>query len=236
MGTSHAASGALGWMLIVPAVAGIAAAPVEGKVLVAGTIVTAGAALLPDLDHPKSTIAYTLGPVTHALARGVNLVSGGHRQGTHSILFAVLMGVLTQIAAQLSDVAALIIFWCMAALAIKALHLTPPGKSHNVKSVFVVLEATALAYAVNVFMPGDWWWLGIAVALGCLLHLGGDCLTPEGVPYFYPWKKRFSIPIISHTGNALETKVLAPLMILATLYLMYRNLWPDIQQRLPWEQ
>jgi membrane-bound metal-dependent hydrolase YbcI (DUF457 family) len=232
MGTSHTTSGALGWLLIAPAAAAIVAAPMEGKVLVAGMIACAGAALLPDLDHPKSTIAYTLGPVTHGLARLVNLLAGGHRQATHSILFAVLMGVGTQLLVMWSDVAALIIFWCMTALALKSLKLTPPKTSNNIKGLVIAGEATLVAWLVSTYLPGEWWWLGIAVGLGCLIHIFGDCLTPEGVPFFWPARWRGSIPLIPHTGSFLEVGILTPLMTIGVLYLLYRQFAGDLP--LPW--
>jgi membrane-bound metal-dependent hydrolase YbcI (DUF457 family) len=42
---------------------------------------TAGAAVLPDIGHPDSSIARSFGPGTRAFA----WVSGGHRHGTHII-------------------------------------------------------------------------------------------------------------------------------------------------------
>ncbi|HEX7463066.1 MAG TPA: metal-dependent hydrolase, partial [Dermatophilaceae bacterium] len=49
-----------------------------------GAAVCAGAALLPDIDHPQSTMGTILGPVSETVARGVAVVSGGHRGATHS--------------------------------------------------------------------------------------------------------------------------------------------------------
>lgn len=227
MGTSHATSGALGWLLIAPAVAVIVAAPMEGKELVAGMLACAGAALLPDLDHPKSTIAYTLGPVTHALAKGVNLLAGGHRQGTHSLLFCLAMGLATQVLVLWSQTAAIIIMWCMAALALRSLGLVPPKTSHNVKGFVIAIEATIILWLMVKYMPGEWWWLGLAVGLGSLLHLFGDCLTPEGVPFFWPARWRGSIPIISRTGNFLEVAILTPLMAIGVIVLLYRHFFPN---------
>ncbi len=54
------------------------------------TTVCAGAAVLPDIDHPASTVARCLGPLTGLLARIVVIVSGGHRRGTHSAVGAAL--------------------------------------------------------------------------------------------------------------------------------------------------
>lgn len=233
MGTSHATSGALGWIAIVPWVAGATAAVTfDTPAILAGTLACAGAALLPDLDHPQSTVAYSLGPFTHVIAKGVNLLAGGHRQATHSLLFAVFMGVVTQIAVTLSNVAAILIMWFLTALALRSLGLVPPKTSHNIKGLVIAVEATAVVWAMTYFMPGQWLWLGFAVGLGCLLHLFGDCLTPEGVPFFWPHKWRGSIPIISRTGNFLEVGIITPIMGLATLWFLWQQLnaaninWP----------
>jgi membrane-bound metal-dependent hydrolase YbcI (DUF457 family) len=62
---------------------------------VGGTAVAAAAGLLPDLDHPNSTIAHTLGPITGVLARVVARLSGGHRHGTHSLIGVTAFTLLT---------------------------------------------------------------------------------------------------------------------------------------------
>jgi len=51
-----------------------------------GALVTAGAALLPDVDQPSSTIANSGGMITRSVAAVAGTLSGGHRHGTHSIL------------------------------------------------------------------------------------------------------------------------------------------------------
>jgi hypothetical protein len=70
MGHSHAVSGTTVWLA---GAAGLAAAgwPESPWHVVAGTVVCAGAALLPDLDHPSATIVLALGPVTRLLAKGI---------------------------------------------------------------------------------------------------------------------------------------------------------------------
>lgn len=91
MGTSHALSGATTW------VAGAAALSAAGvtvglPTVAAGAILCAGAALLPDLDHPKSRAARSLGPLTRGLAC---LIGGlcGHRGATHYLIGAPIVGV-----------------------------------------------------------------------------------------------------------------------------------------------
>ena len=77
MGRSHAATGAAAVLLIEP--------HQPWQVLIATAALGAAAALLPDLDIESSTVSNSLGPVTRLLSRGVALVSGGHREGTHSL-------------------------------------------------------------------------------------------------------------------------------------------------------
>ncbi|HEY9472229.1 MAG TPA: metal-dependent hydrolase, partial [Mycobacteriales bacterium] len=92
MGRTHALSGAVGMLAVTPAVAALAPSltPHGPVALAAGTVVAAGAALLPDLDHPRATVARSLGPVTGALSKVVAAVSGGHRQATHSVAGVLL--------------------------------------------------------------------------------------------------------------------------------------------------
>lgn len=236
MGTSHATSGALGWLLIAPPLAAATDVTLSIPVLAAGTVATAGAALLPDLDHPKSTIAYTLGPITYGLAKATNLIFGGHRQGTHTLLFALGAGAVTYFASKASEIAMIGILFAMTALAIRSLGLVPPRTSHNVKGLVVGVEAVAVTWLVWHYDPGDWSvWLALCVTLGCLLHCVGDTCTPEGVPWLKPLtKKRFSIPIIDRTGNFLEVGIITPLMTLGIFFLIYKQFWDDISPNLPW--
>jgi LexA-binding, inner membrane-associated putative hydrolase len=44
-----------------------------------------GAAVLPDIDHPDGSVAYSFGFVTEGFAWLIEHVSGGHRHGTHSL-------------------------------------------------------------------------------------------------------------------------------------------------------
>src|SRR5215467_3059927 len=53
--------------------------------LAVGAAVTAGAAVLPDIDHPDASCADSFGFVTKGFAWLIGRVSGGHRHGTHSL-------------------------------------------------------------------------------------------------------------------------------------------------------
>lgn len=51
-----------------------------------------------------------------------------------------------------------------------------------------------------------WYGLGWTVApmvIGYLSHLAGDACTPSGVPLFWPWRWRVSVPLFK-TGSLLE--------------------------------
>ena len=62
----------------------VAHLPWQGTLTLAG--LTAGAAVLPDLDHGKASLAQSFGFLTKAFAWVVGRISGGHRHGTHCIL------------------------------------------------------------------------------------------------------------------------------------------------------
>src|SRR5690625_1396087 len=59
-----------------------------------GSVICAGAALLPDIDHHNASIAHSLPPLTTAMARLFQTASGGHRNGTHSILGILFFGLI----------------------------------------------------------------------------------------------------------------------------------------------
>ncbi|WP_262925695.1 metal-dependent hydrolase [Kocuria atrinae] len=65
---------------------GFGVLPVGDAGVVTGALICAGAALLPDIDHPSGTVARSLPPFSGWLARIVSRLSGGHRRGTHSVI------------------------------------------------------------------------------------------------------------------------------------------------------
>src|SRR6185437_10612610 len=79
LGRDHALSGAFAFAALGPTL------HVSGTHLAAGVLLTAGAGVLPDIDHPDSTIARSFGFLTEGFAWVVARISGGHRHGTHSL-------------------------------------------------------------------------------------------------------------------------------------------------------
>lgn len=110
MGKSHAVTGVAGWVAgwSWASVAGLADPGVD--VLTVGTALCAGAALLPDFDHPNSRLARSGGVITYGFAWAVGRIGAGihaatkldadrpdrdgHRTITHTFLFALLAGAL----------------------------------------------------------------------------------------------------------------------------------------------
>lgn len=228
LGKSHAVTGAAGWLAAAPAISQALGTPLTPAELAVGTVACAGAALIPDLDHPQATIAHTFGPVSHMASRLTALLAGGHRQGTHSLLFVGIFGALCYsigIGSQASgsNIPAMILMFLLSAFAFRGLNIVPPKTSSAMKGFMVILEAAILTWAMTLIMPESWWWLGIAGALGAFIHLLGDALTPEGVPFFWPFRGRFSMPLISTTGNVMERVILYPIFIFIVVWLAIQN-------------
>src|SRR6266511_1264780 len=93
---------------IIGAAAGVAVAKSIGGPMVAGGVVACIAAVLPDLDHPKSAVGQLLPRWWHRL-------TPGHRGPTHSLLWcfalALLAGALSHVVADGLTVAGVPLWW-----------------------------------------------------------------------------------------------------------------------------
>jgi membrane-bound metal-dependent hydrolase YbcI (DUF457 family) len=222
MARSHALLGAAGWLAAAPLVAQATHHPLDPPTLAASTVVCAGAALLPDMDHPEGLIATALGPFTRLLAKGVEKVSGGHRHATHSLLFGGLMGLLSWALVSFGGRRAMLALAMLcAAFALRAVRLTELGSNERLHWPQVALVATAVTWTEARFIPGVWLWLPVAVAAGCWLHLVADLLTPEGVPLLWPWRARAALPVIDHTDSWGETYLVVPTLGVANIGLAW---------------
>lgn len=111
MGRSHALSGGVGWLAGCAALT-TAGADLDPPVVLFGALVSAGFGLMPDVDHPQSTVAHSLGWLTRTIAAGVARAAaslrtascrhcltgpdrGGHRAITHTALGATAAGLAT---------------------------------------------------------------------------------------------------------------------------------------------
>lgn len=215
MGTGHATSGALVWGIGCAAATGLGHRPSLFTAAV-GALVCAGWALAPDIDHPGSTVARCGGWVTRILAVGFGSFGAlvhartktqadrpdldGHRTLSHTAVWALFSG-LVVVAAQL-----LWPHWTMAVVVFMAVHvgliaLLPGrwkrfwvqlGRRRGSRVTVSTPLGVALLLAVVVYQQpaGRGWWLGVAVALGSLVHCLGDCLTDSRCPILWP------IPIV----------------------------------------
>ncbi|ROS74360.1 metal-dependent hydrolase [Cellulomonas sp. PhB143] len=250
MGGHHAASGAAAWVAVTstaPYTLGIH--PVSDVGVVTGAVVCAGAALLPDADHRSGTIARSLPPVSNVVARAVAAVSGGHRNGTHSILgIAVFTGLawllgrwhVETAALGTVDVGAGVVAVLLVAYAMDALDLLGTGKLAPWAMSVVV------AGLVAVLAPEEWNWLPLAVGLGATVHVLGDLLTTGGCPLLWPveipsprWVRRslllrqlwhsggnVALPLLGDAGSAREWVVMTPV----SCYAVAGVLWSLLTQ------
>ena len=210
MGRTHAASGSLAFAAAAPLLPTLGV-QLSAVGLLVGVVAAAGAALLPDLDHPGSTAARALGPATGALARLGAAASGGHRQGTHSLVGVAAFTVLVALADASGTTGRTITAALLLVLASAGLHLrlTRTTLLHVLLCFFGSAVLVAAAPTVNVGV------LPAAVAVGAAAHLAGDALTREGVPVLWPIRRgRVHLASLT-TGGLLEQLVIGPAMLLA---------------------
>lgn len=206
MGRTHVLSTTtLGLATVAPLAINILHHPMPVATVFAFAGVCGGYGVLPDLDHPQATLARTLGPATKAIATFVHGISGGHRKGTHTVWFAALMlGLVTLLAAKLGKDAELPIAFVGFYLAAMILHLSPDHASGKAEATYLV-EAAGATAACYFYIP-DWWWLPWTVGFGVVGHIVADTLTVEGVPILYPLAKRLVVrlPLLGHTDSIRE--------------------------------
>ncbi|MER6948057.1 metal-dependent hydrolase [Nonomuraea sp. NPDC000554] len=240
MGHTHAMTGAIAWLGLAPGLAalplitessrfmetGIMVNALTPAEFIAGALVCAGAAMLPDLDHPSATIAHTFGPVTWALSKAVAWVSGGHRGATHSLVFAAAMGFGAHWLANTYPIGRDIMVVLLIGLALRAIGIGIPG--NKLGSAAINIGLTAGLYAVFLSLSVGYAWLGLAVAVGCLIHVVGDCMTERGCPVLWPLSVKFVLPwkIGIKTGKKFEQKILAPVLSVAIVGLLFWRLVP----------
>lgn len=210
LGRDHASSGAAGFLLLAPelhhAIPALPAAPVP---LAVGAVVSAGFALLPDIDEPGSTVSRKLGALSRGVSKATNELAGGHRQATHCLLFAALVYVLVRLAA-VHPLAAAIVIGCAFLLVLRMLLPAHVQRAGVVTPLVLALAGSAAWWAFTDGAPS---WLALAGAGGVVLHMIGDSITVEGVPWLWvpfvpPLQRlRVAVPLVGHTGSARESFV-----------------------------
>lgn len=228
MGAHHAACGAAAWLAITNGgsmALGWHELPVSQQL--AGALVCAGAAMIPDADHHNATVAHSLPLVTKPLTKVVETVSGGHRGGTHSILGVIAFTFLAWAASLVVWDAPWGEFrWASAVLtvfligiALKVLSLVP--RNGQKLNWLLSIGITALL----VFLVPSWLeWMPLAMVVGCIVHLIGDFITTDGINLLWPikikpprtwvntpilngiWKPNgnLALPILGNAGSTFE--------------------------------
>lgn len=246
LGSGHAVSGATVWL------ASWSWATVAGfthphlDVLTVGTLIAAGAALAPDLDHPESRLAHAGGRATKLLARTVAVIGrgihaatkldadrideDGHRTITHTLVFATLAGVLVTGITGLADgwvgrlLTALFVFTATQ-LGFAAARSAFGGRQKRARWLGLRwrksnLIALACAFASYTIVPAHVWWLGVAVGVGCATHCAGDIITASGCPVLWP------LPIPSRrTRYDRKLRARVPVTVWRTWYLVGTPRW-----------
>lgn len=213
MGPAHSLSGAAAWLG-----AGAAATaldhPMPWPVLLTGALISAGAALAPDLDHKSATISRSFGPLSRILCsvidkiaegvynatrgRGERHHSGGHRTLTHTLPWALFLGAGFSAAAVFGGRwAVLVTLFIHVVLAVEGLLWRVARVSSDVL-VWLLGATSAWTIADVLDRPGngsDWLftgdgqeylWLGLPIVLGALVHDIGDAITISGCPILWP--------------------------------------------------
>lgn len=229
MGPTHALSGGVAFLAVAMPLSEHVH-PLTPATVVVGMVVAAGAAMLPDTDHPRGTIANAFGPISMALCKLVAAVSGGHRKATHSFIgAAAFVGLAT--ASTLDPNALAVTLWLCIGLAVRSLWRRPknrPNGKLDYKDVAGLIHAGIAAYvayriAISSIEVTVVPW---AVAIGYLAHLVGDSLTERGVPWLWPSRRRYRVGSID-TGKKVEMRVVVPALYvtLAVIAVSTHSTW-----------
>jgi hypothetical protein len=213
MGPAHSLSGAAAWLGVGAAAAALDH-PMPWPVLLAGALISSGAALAPDLDHKSATISRAFGPLSRGLCgvidklseavynstrgQGERRRSGGHRTLTHTWPWALFLGAGFSAAAVFGGRwAVLVILFIHMVLAVEGLLWRAARVSSDIL-VWLLGATSAWSLAGVLDQPGngaDWLftapgqeylWLGLPIVLGALVHNIGDAITISGCPILWP--------------------------------------------------
>ncbi|WP_170224146.1 metal-dependent hydrolase [Actinokineospora cianjurensis] len=243
-GPTHAMSGLAAWAAVTALAEGHNLGSLSAKGWLVGAVLATGAALLPDLDHPESTVSSTFGPVTQAASKVFNSIShgvyrltrtkrdsnrdGGHRGLTHTLVFALVATVVTTAIIQTSRSWALpVLMFFFSGLAVRGImHKWCPRND----ALWITGTALLLTYACLKWTDqttADAAACGVAVGIGCIAHYLGDAITEQGCPILWPvpiaWKTWFPIapPKIMRmrTGGRVEMTLVGPALTVLALWM-----------------
>ncbi|WP_210480826.1 metal-dependent hydrolase [Naasia sp. SYSU D00948] len=207
MGFTHATSGTAAWLATTAALPalGTGILPLTPAGVLAGAMVAAGAALLPDADHSSATIAHSVPVLGRVVTDAIGDVSGGHRHGAHSLLAT---GLVTAGAVALggwraelpvvgdAPVGPAIATVALITFAVKARDLVRHWRT--AWALGLLAAVLVLVYASDTSV-----WFPLAVGVGYAAHLVGDALTVGGIPGLL-WPLRLRPPAWWRGTNVLN--------------------------------
>ena len=186
MGFTHATSGTAAWLAVTAALPALGTdiLPLTPAGVLAGTLVCAGAAILPDADHPSATIAHSVPVVGPAVTNAINDISGGHRHGAHTLLAAAIVTVGAFFLGRWSAVLPLLGEGKLGPAAATVVLIAFALKAREFVPSWLLAWGLGLlaGMAVFVYASDSTIWFPLAVALGYLAHIAGDALTVQGIP------------------------------------------------------
>lgn len=263
MGPSHALSGAAVWLAGSWALDKFAGYEQSPLAIAVGTAVCAGGALFPDLDlsgkvtrnKGGATIARTFGVASLFVAEVIEKLSlgvyhatrlsddpdreNGHRTLTHTLPFAALVGWgTTTLCTAFGKWAVIGILFLMIGLALRGLF---DEWAKRAGWVLVTLISAGAAYYTYLELPGDRGYpmLGLAVGVGCVVHILGDLITSAGVPLLWPiptgkrmWRMIGMPDVLAvKVGGAVEVYVLRGAFTIISLLCAAGLLAPSVLRR-----
>lgn len=212
MGHTHALTGTLAFGGASLAVA------FKAPELIVGVVYTTGAAMMPDLDHPNATMTKACGPLSWLVNLIFVAIFGGHRKGTHSIAFAAIIGIGAQVALNYrSTIAGGVALSILMSLALAALI-----RLFKIKGWLDDIAGVVISPIIVFLTPLDLRMVPFALALGCLAHIAGDCLTDRGCPLLWPLSsKKWTLGLF--TTNKVGEKIATVVIVLGILAEIYTH-------------
>lgn len=214
MHKSHALSG----VLFVTSV-GAVAHPTPSTLVLAATAIP-GFALLNDIDHARSLVSSTYGPLTRVWSLFL-----AHRRETHSYPGIAALGLVTELAVWFSDTivarvwltALLVLCWASILRTLRVKGLLADLLPFAIAIPVVWYRAEAVASGLPEY-PLEF--IPVALVCGMLVHVWGDCLTNSGCPLWWPFSKKrtafklrvFGRKLAINTGKRFELRVIYPAM------------------------
>jgi membrane-bound metal-dependent hydrolase YbcI (DUF457 family) len=241
MGATHAITGVLAWSGVA-VISHQLGYPMQSTDLLVGNILCAGAAMLPDIDHPGSTVARAYRPFSLVASRLVRCASrqlyartrwaadeqrdGSHRGITHTILGATLFGgIASGVGSSGHPRWILVVLFALLGVGMRGVWMKTCRRKGDGWTLGVTCAATAGAWYMVGGRAGHWDWLGLPVAIGALTHCLGDSLTTSGCPLLWPlvitgrrWYPVHLLgPLKFTTGGRVETKFVYGCFVLAAI-------------------